>query len=107
MCPQDGFPGDIKPNQKQLHVVSTRSGLQLQKLSRNKRDTEVSTKEKKVKEVVISSNVEVRVPLKKLPPPFMQRLKNQNEDEYFGNFLTLLKEVHIDLPRGVSRSMKR
>ncbi|XP_015168673.1 uncharacterized protein [Solanum tuberosum] len=96
--PLGGLPDVTEPNPKQLHVVSTRSGLQLEELAPKKRDTEVSNKEKKVEEVVKSSNVEVPVPQKKLPPPFPQRLKKQNEDECFGKFLSLLKQVHINLP---------
>ena len=92
------MPDDTEPNPKQLHAVSTRSGMQLEELAPKKRDTEVSNKEKKVEEVVKSSNIEVLVPQKKLPPLFPQRLKNQNEDECFGKFLSLLKQVHINLP---------
>uniref|UniRef100_M1DG69 Putative plant transposon protein domain-containing protein n=1 Tax=Solanum tuberosum TaxID=4113 RepID=M1DG69_SOLTU len=54
-----GLPGDTEPNPKQLHAVSTRSGLQLEELAPKKRDIEVSNEEKKVEEVVKSSNVEV------------------------------------------------
>ncbi|KAK4706621.1 hypothetical protein R3W88_033812 [Solanum pinnatisectum] len=96
--PQGGLLGDTEPNPKQLHAVSTRSELQLEELAPKKRDTELSNKEKKVEEVVKISNVEVPVPQKKLPPPFPQRLKKQNEDECFGKFLSLLKHVHINLP---------
>ncbi|XP_015163505.1 uncharacterized protein [Solanum tuberosum] len=81
--PLGGLPGDTKTNPKQLHAVSSRSGLQLEELAPKKRDIEVSNKEKKVEEVVKSSNVEVPIPQKKLPPPFPQRLKKQNEDECF------------------------
>ncbi|XP_015159080.1 uncharacterized protein [Solanum tuberosum] len=90
--PQGGLPGDTEPNPKQLHAVSTRRGLQLHELAPKKRDTEVSTKDKKGEEVVKSSNVEAPIPQKKLPPPFTQRLKKQNEDECFGKFLSLLKQ---------------
>ncbi|XP_049344024.1 uncharacterized protein LOC125808353 [Solanum verrucosum] len=38
--PQGGLPGDTEPNPKQLHAVSTRSGLQLEELAPKKRDTE-------------------------------------------------------------------
>ncbi|XP_049344141.1 uncharacterized protein LOC125808482 [Solanum verrucosum] len=61
--PQGGLPGDTEPNPKQLHAVSTRSGLQLEELAPQKRDTEVSNKEKKVEEVVKSSNAEVHINL--------------------------------------------
>uniref|UniRef100_M1DTF3 Putative plant transposon protein domain-containing protein n=1 Tax=Solanum tuberosum TaxID=4113 RepID=M1DTF3_SOLTU len=54
-----GLSGDTEPNPKQLHAVSTRSGLQLEEIAPKKRDTEVSHKEKNVEEVVKSSNVEV------------------------------------------------
>ncbi|KAH0759853.1 hypothetical protein KY290_023346 [Solanum tuberosum] len=81
--PQGGLPSDTKPKPKQLTAVSTRSGLQLEELAPKKRDTEVGTKEKKVEEVVKSSNVEAPVLQRKLPPPFPQRLKKQNEDECY------------------------
>ncbi|XP_015165283.1 uncharacterized protein [Solanum tuberosum] len=56
--PQGGLPGDTEPNPKQLHAVSTRSGLQLEELAPKKREFEISTKQKKVEEVVKSSNAE-------------------------------------------------
>ncbi|XP_049392750.1 uncharacterized protein LOC125857119 [Solanum stenotomum] len=53
--PQGGMPGDTKPNQKQLHVVSTRSGLQLEVLAPKKRDIEGIPKYAKyVKDIVAS-----------------------------------------------------
>lgn len=81
--------GDIEPNQ--LHMVKTRSRLQLEELDIKKRDNEVSNKENKVGEVVKISNVVAHVPQKKLPPPFPQRLKKHNEDKCFGKFLSLIK----------------
>ncbi|KAK4737888.1 hypothetical protein R3W88_001585 [Solanum pinnatisectum] len=109
--PQGRLPGDTEPNPKQLYAISTRSGLQLEELAPKKRDTEASTKDKKVEEVVKSSNVKVPVPQKKLPHLFPQRLQKQNEDEYFGKFLSLLKQVHINLPlvdilQGISKYAK-
>ncbi|XP_015084303.1 uncharacterized protein LOC107027736 [Solanum pennellii] len=95
---QGGLPGDTELNLRQLHDVSTRSGLQLEELAPTKRDNEVNTKETKVEEVVKSLNVEEPILQKKLPPQFSQRLKKQNEDECFDKFLSLLKQVHIDLP---------
>ncbi|XP_049347870.1 uncharacterized protein LOC125812419 [Solanum verrucosum] len=109
--PQGGLPDDTEPNPKQLHAVSTRGGLHLEELAPKKRDIEESNKPKKMEEVVKSSNVEVSVPQKKLPPPFPQWLKKQNEDECFGKFLSLLKQVHINLPlvdilQGISKYAK-
>ncbi|KAK4737347.1 hypothetical protein R3W88_001044 [Solanum pinnatisectum] len=109
--PHDGLPGDTEPNPKQLNTVSTRSELQLEELAPKKRDTEAGTKEKKVEEVVNSSNVEVPVPQKKLPSPFPQRLRKKNEDECFHKFLSLLKHVHIklllvDMLQGIPKYMK-
>ena len=34
----------------------------------------------------------------KLPPPFPQKFKKNKEDECFGKFIELLKQVHINLP---------
>ncbi|KAK4707430.1 hypothetical protein R3W88_033031 [Solanum pinnatisectum] len=118
LCPHDGLPGDSEPNPKQLNVMSTRSELQLEELAPKKRDTEAGTKEKKVEEVenkveevVKSSNVEVPIPQKKLPPPFPQRLRKKNEDEWFRKFLTLLKQVYIklllvDMLQGIPKYVK-
>ncbi|XP_049414822.1 uncharacterized protein LOC125877633 [Solanum stenotomum] len=61
--PQGRLLSDTEPNPKQLHAVSTRSGLQLEEQAPKKRDTEASTKEKKVEEVVKSSNVKVHINL--------------------------------------------
>ncbi|XP_015167682.1 uncharacterized protein [Solanum tuberosum] len=53
--PQGGLPGDIEPNPKQLHAVSIRSGLQLEELAPNKKDTEDIPKYAKyVKDIVAS-----------------------------------------------------
>ncbi|XP_015159540.1 uncharacterized protein [Solanum tuberosum] len=37
-------------------------------------------------------------PIVKPPPPFPLKFKKQKEDECFGKFLSLLKQVHINLP---------
>ena len=68
--PQGRLPHDIDPNIKQLHTVSTRSGMQLEELAPKKRDTAVTTNEKNVEEVVKIFNVEAPVPQNKLPPLF-------------------------------------
>ena len=51
-----------------------------------------------MEERVKSSNFEKPVPQKKLPPPFPQSLKKQNEDECFSKFPSHLKQVDINLP---------
>ncbi|XP_015167843.1 uncharacterized protein [Solanum tuberosum] len=48
--PQGGLPGDTEPNPKQLNAVNNRSGLQIEKLSPNKRDIKAGTKENKMDE---------------------------------------------------------
>lgn len=52
--PQDGMPGDTEPNPKHMHALSTRRGMQLEKLAPKKRDTEAKITKKKVEEVVKS-----------------------------------------------------
>ncbi|XP_049399754.1 uncharacterized protein LOC125863800 [Solanum stenotomum] len=37
-------------------------------------------------------------PLPKIPPPFSQRLKKKNEEEKFRNFLSVFKNLSINLP---------
>lgn len=46
---QRGLPGDTKPNPRELHVVCTRSGLQLEELAPIKRDNEVNPRKRKWK----------------------------------------------------------
>ena len=41
--PQGGMPSDTEPNPKQLHVVSTISGLQLEEQAPKMNDAEVKT----------------------------------------------------------------
>ncbi|KAH0742017.1 hypothetical protein KY290_035060 [Solanum tuberosum] len=88
--PQGGLPSDTEHNPKQLNVVSTTSGLQLEELAPNKGDTEVVSREKKQEEVVKNSTIEKRVPQMKPPHPFPQKFRKQNEDEYFGVSINLM-----------------
>ncbi|XP_049355722.1 uncharacterized protein LOC125820325 [Solanum verrucosum] len=100
---QGGLPGNTDPNPKQVNAVSTCSGLQLEELAPKKRDTEVIHKESEPKEGELKENEvvapEERVqPTVRPPPPFPQKFKKQKEDECFGKFLSLLKQVHINFP---------
>ncbi|XP_049394606.1 uncharacterized protein LOC125858865 [Solanum stenotomum] len=52
--PQGGLPGDTEPNPKQLHMVGTRSGLQLEELTPKKRDTEGIPKYAKYVEDIVA-----------------------------------------------------
>jgi len=83
--------------------VSTRSKIQLEEFDPKKNSAEIVRKEGKLQEADPEEN-EVVAPTEKLqpivrpPPPFPQKIKKQNEDQCFGKFLSLLKQVHINLP---------
>ncbi|KAK4730245.1 hypothetical protein R3W88_023233 [Solanum pinnatisectum] len=95
---QGGLPDNTDPNPKQVNVVGTCSGLQLEELAPKKRNTETVNKESEPKEGEVVAQEERVQPIVKSPPPFPQKFKKQKEDEYFGKFLSLLKQVHINLP---------
>ncbi|XP_015164041.1 uncharacterized protein [Solanum tuberosum] len=101
--PQGGLPGNTNPNPKQVNALNTHSGLQLEELTPKERNTEVINTESEPKEGKLKEN-EVVAPEESvqsivIPPlPFPQKFKKQKEDECFGKFLSLLKQVHINLP---------
>ncbi|KAK4737190.1 hypothetical protein R3W88_000887 [Solanum pinnatisectum] len=63
-----------------------------------KRNTEYVSKESEPKESEVVAQEERVQPIVKPPPPFPQKFKKQNEDECFGKFLSILKQIHINLP---------
>ncbi|XP_049350311.1 uncharacterized protein LOC125814905 [Solanum verrucosum] len=95
---QGGFPGNTDPNPKQVNAVGTRSGLQLDEFAPKKRNTDAVNKESEPKEGEVVAQEEKVQPIVKPHPPFPQKFKKQKEDECFCKFLSLLKQVHINLP---------
>ncbi|XP_015165066.1 uncharacterized protein [Solanum tuberosum] len=94
--PQGSLPGNTDPNPKQVNVVSTRSGRPLEELP-----PKAKVVEKKVTHVDEAEPSEQRAneePKAKPPPPFPHRFKKQREEECFGKFIELLKQVHVNLP---------
>jgi len=92
------LPGNTDPNPKQVNAVGTRSGLQLEELAPKKINVESVSKYSEPKESEVVAQEERVQPIVKPPPPFPQKFKKQKEDECFGKFLSLLKQVHINLP---------
>ncbi|XP_049360412.1 uncharacterized protein LOC125825111 [Solanum verrucosum] len=79
-----------------VNVVSTRSGHPLEELT-----PKAKAAEEKGKQVDKAEPSEQRVnekPKAKPPPPFPQKFKKQKEEECFGKFIELLKQVHVNLP---------
>ena len=97
------MPGNTEPNPKQVNVVSTHSGLQLEEIASKKIGVKAIIKESKQKKVnskekgVVAPFENVK-PIARPPSPFPQKFKKQKEDECFGKFLSLLKLVHINFP---------
>ncbi|KAK4731746.1 hypothetical protein R3W88_024734 [Solanum pinnatisectum] len=94
--PQGGLPGNTDPNPKQVNVVSTRSGHPLEELT-----PKIKSSREKGKQVDEARTSEPRVdeePKSKRSPPFPHKFKNQKEEECFGKFIKLLKQVHVNLP---------
>ncbi|KAK4709645.1 hypothetical protein R3W88_004158 [Solanum pinnatisectum] len=96
--PQGGLPGNSDPNPKKVNAVGTRIGLQLEELAPKKRNVESARKESEPKYSEFVAQKERVQPIVKSPPPFPQKFKKHKKDECFGKFLSLLKEVHINLP---------
>ncbi|XP_049390990.1 uncharacterized protein LOC125855316 [Solanum stenotomum] len=93
--PQGDLPGNTDPNSKQVNVVSTRSGRPLEELP-----PKAKVAEEKGTHVDEAEPSEQRVneePKAKPPPPFPQKFKKQKEEECFGKFIKLLKQVHVNL----------
>ncbi|KAH0732709.1 hypothetical protein KY289_003897 [Solanum tuberosum] len=79
-----------------VNVVSTHSGHPLEELT-----PKAKAAEEKGKQVNEAEPIEQSVnekPKAKPPPPFPQKFKKQKEEECFGKFIELLKQVHVNLP---------
>ncbi|XP_049371097.1 uncharacterized protein LOC125836054 [Solanum verrucosum] len=84
------------PNPKQVNIVSTWSGRPLEELP-----LKAKVAEEKGTQVDEAEPSEQRVdeePKAKPPPLFPQKFKKQKEEECFGKFIELLKQVHVNLP---------
>jgi len=96
--PQGGLLGNTDPNPRRVNEMGTRSGQQLEELSPKKRSGVSSVKESEPNESENNAPEERVQPIVKPPLPIPQKFKKQNEDGCFGKFLSLLKQVHINLP---------
>jgi len=94
--PQGGLPGNTDPNPKQVNVVSTRSGRPLEELM--PKEKVAQEKGTHVDEAKASEQRVNEEPKVKPPPPFPQKFRKQKEEECFGKFIELLKQVHVNLP---------
>ncbi|XP_049366634.1 uncharacterized protein LOC125831500 [Solanum verrucosum] len=74
-----------------------RGGDHSVELAPKKRNIDPVNKESEPKEGEIVAQKERVQPIVKPPPPFPQKFKKQKKDECFGKFLSLLKQVHINL----------
>ncbi|XP_027338257.1 uncharacterized protein LOC113852214 [Abrus precatorius] len=95
--PQESLPSNTETNPKeQVKAVTLRSGKILQE--NGKQDAEKSTIEEEDK--VQEETVEKPPTLKEfIPPlPYPARLKKDRDDEQFGKFLSLFRQLHINLP---------
>ncbi|XP_049405017.1 uncharacterized protein LOC125868401 [Solanum stenotomum] len=68
-----------------------------EELAPKKRNIDVVNKESEPKEGEVVAQEEIMQPIVKPPPLFPQKFKKQKKDECFGKFLSLLKQVHINL----------
>ncbi|XP_049368193.1 uncharacterized protein LOC125833085 [Solanum verrucosum] len=97
---QAQLAADVRNNQLATQNLEKqfKHGLQLEELAPKKRNTEAVMKESEPKDGEVVAQEERVQPIVKPPPPFPQKFKKQKEDECFGKFLSLLKQVHINLP---------
>ncbi|XP_049374325.1 uncharacterized protein LOC125839386 [Solanum verrucosum] len=90
----------MKDNERRLLVVSRIGKMEE---SQGIEEQELSIPQNLAKEPQEDAEQHVQVPkvmhpLPKIPPPFPQRLKSKKEDEKFKNFLSVFKNLSIDLP---------
>lgn len=95
---QGGLRIDTDPNSKQVNAISTYSGKQLVELAPQKEVLQGVTDDQEKVQPNKESKVDNVVKSFKPPPLFRQKFNKKTEDECFGKFINLLKQVDINLP---------
>ncbi|XP_027348020.1 uncharacterized protein LOC113859445 [Abrus precatorius] len=95
--PQGSLPDNTETNPKeQVKVVTLRSGKTLQEKGKQEVEKLVVEEEDKCQEETMEKLPAVK---EFIPPlPYLARLKKDKDDEQFGKFLSLFRQLHINLP---------
>ncbi|XP_027333518.1 uncharacterized protein LOC113848267 [Abrus precatorius] len=95
--PQGSLPNNTETNpREQVNAVTLRSGRTLQEKGKQETEKDAVEEEDKCQE----ENVEKPPVVKEfIPPlPYPARLKKDRDNEQFGKFLSLFRQLHINLP---------
>ncbi|XP_049391432.1 uncharacterized protein LOC125855767 [Solanum stenotomum] len=103
------LPSDTLRNPKELKVMTLRSGKKLNDNCKSKACEVTKSQDEKQgsKKVVRKSNEiqkgkeksELEIDSKYMPTlPFFQKMKREKLDKYFGKFLEMLKQLHVNIP---------
>ncbi|KAH0730517.1 hypothetical protein KY289_001705 [Solanum tuberosum] len=107
--PPGNLPSDTIRNPKELKIVTWRSGKKLNNNNKSKSCEVTKSQDEKQgsKNVVGKSNeiqkgnekLELEIDYKYMPAfPFSQKMKRDKLDKYFGKFLEMLKQLHVNIP---------
>ncbi|XP_027342961.1 uncharacterized protein LOC113855516 [Abrus precatorius] len=95
--PQGILPGNTDTNpREQVNTVTLRSGRTLQEKGKQEIEKDAVEEEDKCQEEIVEKPPVVK---EFIPPlPYPARLKKDKDDEQFGKFLSLFRQLHINLP---------
>ncbi|XP_027347985.1 uncharacterized protein LOC113859397 [Abrus precatorius] len=95
--PQGSLPCNTETNpREQVNAVTLRSGRTLQEKGKQETEKDAVEEEDKCQEETVEKPPVVK---EFIPPlPYPARLKKDKDDEQFGKFLSLFRQLHINLP---------
>ncbi|XP_027364550.1 uncharacterized protein LOC113871650 [Abrus precatorius] len=95
--PQGSLPGNTETNpREQVNAVTLKSGRTLQEKGKQETKKDAVEEEDKCQEEIVEKPPVVK---EFIPPlPYPARLKKDKDDEQFGKFLSLFRQLHINLP---------
>ncbi|XP_027362486.1 uncharacterized protein LOC113870087 [Abrus precatorius] len=95
--PQGSLPDNTETNRReQVNAVTLRSGRTLQEKGKQETEKDAVEEEDKCQEEAVEKPPVVK---EFIPPlPYPARLKKDKDDEQFGKFLSLFRQLHINLP---------
>ncbi|XP_027347997.1 uncharacterized protein LOC113859415 [Abrus precatorius] len=95
--PQGSLPSNTETNpREQVNAVTLRSGRTLQEKGKQETEKDAVEEKDKCQEETVEKPPVVK---EFIPPlPYPARLKKDKDDEQFGKFLSLFRQLHINLP---------
>ncbi|XP_070002339.1 uncharacterized protein [Nicotiana sylvestris] len=94
------LPRDTEKN-PQVNVITLRNGRELQEVPKKKKDKPIPEGElipKVTQEPKNAAEISDPVEAPRPPPPFPHRLQKKNDDRMFRKFLSMLRQVQLNIP---------